>query len=592
MVGDMTEEVISIKRADITTWQKICYIFDKKQKMKAIFLFVVIIIGASVELVGVSAVLPFISAVLMPEQILGNPILGALYCLLRFQSMNDYIIFLGGAIIVVYILKNIYVYIMHSMQYRFTYENQRELSYKMMNCYMQQPYLFHLNHNSAELSRNINEDTVSFFEAILAGLQLASEGGVCLALLLLLLCQDVGITLGVIVLAGAFGFVYMKVFRKRVRAAGRRSRDKQGSTRQAVLEALGGIKEIKVLNREQVFVEEYNEEYKDYAESNRKFKVYSMIPKPVMETVAISGLLLVICVKVALGTDAATFIPTISIFAMAAFRMLPSANRIAEYLSRIMFSKPAIDAIYHDLKEIDTLMEDMQRIEDTDELTFQNVIEVNNISFHYPNTANNVFSNVSLSIPKNKSIAFIGPSGQGKTTLADIILGLLEPQKGAVLVDGVDVRKGIHAWHKRIGYIPQTISLLDASIRDNILFGIEKDQIDEERLAEAIKEAQLKDFIDTLEEGLDTVIGEGGVRLSGGQRQRIGIARALYHNPEVLVLDEATSALDNDTEAAVMEAIDYLAGSKTLIIIAHRLSTIQNCDLVYKIEAGAVALQP
>lgn len=581
-----------MNQTNITTWQKICYIFDKKQKMKAIFLFVVIIIGAFVELVGVSAVLPFISAVLMPEQILENPILGNVYRWLRFQSMNDYIIFLGGAIIVVYILKNIYVYIMHSMQYRFTYENQRELSYKMMNCYMRQPYLFHLNHNSAELSRNINEDTVSFFEAILAGLQLASEGGVCLALLILLLCQDIGITVGVIALAGAFGLVYMKVFRKRIRQAGRRSRDKQGSTRQAVLEALGGIKEIKVLNREQVFVEDYNEEYKDYAESNRKFKVYSMIPKPVMETVAISGLLLVVCIKVALGTDAATFIPTISIFAMAAFRMLPSANRIAEYLSRIMFSKPAIDSIYHDLKEIDALMENVKKIEDTDDLSFQSKIEVKNIRFHYPGTEKNVFTDASLVIPKNKSVAFIGPSGQGKTTLADIILGLLEPQEGAVLVDGVDIRHAMHAWNRKLGYIPQTISLLDASIRDNILFGIEKDQIDEKRLLEAIKEAQLKDFIETLEDGLDTVIGEGGVRLSGGQRQRIGIARALYHNPEVLVLDEATSALDNDTEAAVMEAIDYLAGSKTLIIIAHRLSTIQNCDLVYKIEAGAVALQP
>lgn len=581
-----------MNQKDIGIWEKIFYIFDKKQKMKAIVLFLVIIIGAFVELVGVSAVLPFISAVLMPEQILENPILGAIYRWLHFQTMNDYIVFLGGAIIVVYIFKNIYVYIMHSMQYRFTYENQRKLSYKMMNCYMQQPYLFHLNHNSAELSRNINEDTVAFFEAILAGLQFASEGGVCVALLMLLLCQDVGITLGVIALVGIFGLIYMKVFRKRLRAAGRRSRNKQGSTRQAVLEALGGIKEIKVLNREQVFVEDYNEEYKDYAESNRKFKVYSMIPKPVMETIAISGLLLIVCFKVAWGADAATFIPTISVFAMAAFRMLPSANRMAEYLSRIMFSKPAIDAIYHDLKEIDLLMENMRTIEDTDEISFEKQIEVKNIRFHYPGTEKNVFTAASLVIPKNKSVAFIGPSGQGKTTLADIILGLLEPQEGEVLVDGVNIRRGMHAWNRKLGYIPQTISLLDASIRENILFGIPKEQIDESRLQEAVKEAQLKDFIETLEEGLDTVIGEGGVRLSGGQRQRIGIARALYHNPEVLVLDEATSALDNDTEAAVMEAIDYLAGSKTLIIIAHRLSTIQNCDLVYKIEAGAVSLQP
>ena len=573
------------------TWKKICYIFDKKQKLKAALLFLVIIVGAFVELVGVSAVLPFISAVLNPDQILETPILGDLYRVLGFVDINEYIVFLGGAIIVIYILKNIYVYVMHSMQYRFTYENQRRLSYKMMNCYMKQPYLFHLDHNSAELSRNINEDTVSFFEAILAGLQLASEGGVCLALLLFLLYQDISITLGIIALAGGFGIVFMKVFRKRLKAAGKRSRNKQGSTKQAVLEALGGVKEIKVLNREQVFVEKYNEDYKDYAESNRKFKVYGMIPKPVMETISISGLLLIVCVKIALGTEASTFIPTISVFAVSAFRMLPSANRMAEYLSRIMFSKPAIDAIYHDLKEIDRLLENGKAIEDTDEITFQKEIIVKDISFHYPNTEKNIFTHGNLTIPKNKSVAFIGPSGQGKTTLADIILGLLEPQEGAVLVDGMDIRRGMHAWNRKLGYIPQTISLLDASIKENILFGIDKEQINENRLQEALREAQLKDFVDTLEEGLDTVIVEGGVRLSGGQRQRIGIARALYHNPEVLVLDEATSALDNETEAAVMEAIDYLAGSKTLIIIAHRLSTIQNCDLVYQIDGGEIVQQ-
>lgn len=573
---------------NIGTWKKICYIFDKRQKLKGALLFLVIIIGAFVELVGVSAVLPFISAVLEPQQIVQNPYLGAVYRALGFGNMNEYIVFLGGLIIVVYIVKNVYVYVMHSMQYRFTYENQRELSYRMMNCYMRQPYLFHINHNSAELSRNINEDTVSFFEAILAGLQLASEGGVCLALLLFLLYRDSFITAGMIALMGIFGFVFLKVFRRKLKAAGRRSREKQGSTRQAVLEALGGIKEIKVLNREQVFVENYNEEYKEYAESNRKFKVYSMIPKPVMETVAISGLLLIVCVKVALGADAVMFIPTITVFAVAAFRMLPSANRMAEYLSRIMFSKPAIDAIYHDLQEIDRLTENLKTIEDTDEISFEKEIRVENISFHYPGTEKEVFSHASLVIPKNKSVAFIGPSGQGKTTLADIILGLLEPQEGAVLVDGKDIRRGMHAWNRKLGYIPQSISLLDASIRDNILFGIEREEIDEGRLWEALREAQLKEFIDTLEDGLDTVIGEGGVRLSGGQRQRIGIARALYHNPQVLVLDEATSALDNDTEAAVMEAIDYLAGSKTLIIIAHRLSTIQNCDLVYTIEGGRI----
>lgn len=572
----------------MSTLKKVSYIFDRKQKITAALLFVTILFGAFVELLGVTVILPFINTLINPEKILENDLASWAYTKGGFQSINDFIVCLALGVILVYILKNVYVYWMHSIQYRFTYENQRRLSYKMISCYMHQPYPFHLNHNSAELSRNINEDVVSFFEAVLASLQFASEGSVCLALLILLLYQDKSITIGVLALVGVFALVFMKVFRKKLRTAGRKSRNRQGSTRRIALEALGSVKEIKVLNREQVFVDKYDSQYKDYAESNRLFKLYSMIPKPAMETVCICGLMLVVCFKLWRGVDPEYFIPTLSLFAVAAFRMLPSANRIAEYLSRIMFSKPAIDAIYHDLKEIDELMEQTRLATSPEPLAFEKEIRVDHISFHYPESEKWVFRDAGLVIPKNSSVAFIGPSGQGKTTLADIILGLLQPQEGAVLVDGVDIKERMPSWQAKLGYIPQTISLLDASIRDNILFGIPESQVDEKRLRSAVKEAQLGDFIDTLEEGLDTVIGEGGVRLSGGQRQRIGIARALYHNPEVLVLDEATSALDNDTEAAVMEAIDYLAGSKTLIIIAHRLSTIQNCDLVYKIEEGQI----
>ena len=352
------------------------------------------------------------------------------------------------------------------------------------------------------------------------------------------------------------------------------------------------------IRSEQVFLNTYDGLYKDYAESNRKFKLYSMIPKPVMETVVISGLLIIICVKVALGADASSFIPTMSIFAVAAFRMLPSANRIAEYVSRIMFSKPAIDSIYHDLLAIEELIghrltalpsaKESLEADRADGFRFDEKIEVRNLSFRYPTVDHDVLHDVNFEIPKNKSVAFVGPSGQGKTTMADVILGLLTPQHGGVYVDGKNIQDNLSAWHHKLGYIPQTIALLDASIRENILFGIPADEVSEERLLDAIKEAQIADFVSTLEDGLDTVIGESGVRLSGGQRQRIGIARALYHNPDFLVLDEATSALDNETEAAVMEAIDYLAGSKTLLIIAHRLSTIANCDIVYKVDQGTV----
>ncbi|MBE5848207.1 MAG: ABC transporter ATP-binding protein [Lachnospiraceae bacterium] len=579
-------------------WKKIAYVFDRRQKAKALWLFIVIVIGAFVELVGVGAVLPFISAVLNPDELMDNAYIRFFYEQLHLRDTDQLIIALGVLIIVIYILKNIYVYLMHSMQYRFTYDNQRILSYRMMQCYVSQPYVFHLDHNSAELSRNINEDVTSFFEAILAGLQFASEGSVCLALLVFLAFQDIVITIGTLGLIGLFGYLFLFVFRKRLRRAGRKGRNSQADTRQTVLETLRSIKEIKILDREQSFLNTYDEQYRGFAESYRKFKVYSMIPKPVMETIVISGLLVIICVKVMLGTDPSAFIPTMSIFAVAAFRMLPSANRIAEYLSRIIFSRPAIDSIYHDLKAIEELIghrlsaapseESGAKAVEMESLPFERAVEVKDLSFRYPSAQHDVLHDVNIEIPKNKSVAFVGPSGQGKTTMADVILGLLTPQHGGVYVDGKDIRENLGAWHQKLGYIPQTIALLDASIRENILFGIPAEEVSEERLQSAVREAQLADFINSLEEGLDTVIGESGVRLSGGQRQRIGIARALYHNPDFLVLDEATSALDNETEAAVMEAIDYLAGSKTLLIIAHRLSTIANCDIVYKVDQGTV----
>ena len=249
-----------------------------------------------------------------------------------------------------------------------------------------------------------------------------------------------------------------------------------------------------------------------------------------------------------------------------------------------MFTKGSVEKVYHDLQEVERLEKNKPAVTADVSLELKKEIQIRNLSFRYPDASENVLENISFTIPKNRSIAFIGPSGAGKTTLADIILGVLEPTEGQICVDGGDIQNCMSAWHKNIGYIPQSIYLMDASIRENVAFGIPKDQIDETCLRRALEEAQMKEFVDSLPEGLDTAIGESGVRLSGGQRQRIGIARALYNDPDVLVLDEATSALDNETEKAVMDAIDRLAGNKTLIIIAHRLTTITNCDVIYEVK--------
>lgn len=342
------------------------------------------------------------------------------------------------------------------------------------------------------------------------------------------------------------------------------------------------------MHREQFFLDKFWGEYNQWADLEKNYRNLQMLPKPIMETLCITAMMLAIIFKLLSGTEITSFLTTISAFAVAAFRLLPSFNRITGYVSVIIFNYPAFEAAYNDLKKIeevsgtgyDTLI-DKENI-----LSLNDCIHIKNLSYKYPSGEGFVLRNVNVEIPKNKSIALIGPSGAGKTTLADLILGALQPTEGYIYIDETNAFEHLAAWQKNVGYIPQSIYLMDDTIRNNIIYGAEE-TADDERLMRAVEEAQLKEFIASLSDGLDTEIGERGVRLSGGQRQRIGIARALYSNPQVLVLDEATSALDNDTEKAVMEAIDSLAGMKTLIIIAHRLSTVENCDIKYMVKDGS-----
>ena len=353
-------------------------------------------------------------------------------------------------------------------------------------------------------------------------------------------------------------------------------------------QALGGIKEIKILGREQYFSEEYQKYFTKYARGLRISRTISILPKHVVEAVCMSGLLLAIIVKMYFGyADFTVYIPQLGVFAVAAFRLMPSVGKINEYTTNMLYALPSVDLVYHDLKEIEDYVE-KQDAEVKEDWQLSKEIRVENITYYYPNMQEPVIKEASLYIPKGKTVAFIGASGAGKTTMVDIILGLLTPQSGRVMADQMNVHDKPKTWHSQIGYIPQVIYLSDDTIRNNIAFGVKETEISEEAVQEAAKKAQLTEFINELPEGFDTLVGDRGVRLSGGQRQRIGIARALYHDPEILVLDEATSALDSDTEAAVMEAIENLRGMKTMIIIAHRLTTIKNADIIYAVEDGKV----
>ena len=528
--------------------------------------------------------MPFIDVVMNPETIERKWYLKIPYEKLNFQNTTAFIIFVAVILIIIYILKNVYLCFMYYAQYRFTYDNRRKVATRMLNAYLKQPYSYHRIHSSSELMRNISTDTERMFDCVLSILQLFTEGCVCIVLVIYLFIMDKSITVGVGVILSFFLLVFYRGFKKYLNHVGNENRKYAARITQWLQQSFGGIKETKILEREDYFLDQFDYNYKKSAGYDRKYRFLQVAPRPIMEMVFVAAILAVIIIKLLNGTQSAYFVSTLSVFAIAAFRLMPSINRITNYMSVLMFTKGSVEKVYEDLREVERLEKNRIVISERDSLKLQKEIQIKNLSFRYPDASECVLENINFTIQKNNSIALIGPSGAGKTTLADIILGVLEPTEGEICVDGTGIQDCLSAWHRNIGYIPQSIYLMDASIRENIAFGIQKDQIDEECLERAIEEAQLKEFVDSLPEKTDTVIGEGGVRLSGGQRQRIGIARALYNDPDVLVLDEATSALDNETEKAVMDAIDRLAGSKTLIIIAHRLTTITNCDVIYEVK--------
>ena len=567
---------------------KLGYIFTAKDKRKIAILLVAVVIGSFLELLGVTIFMPFINIISNPQTIQRTWYLKLFYDGLHFSSTKNFMIALSCAIIAVYLIKNIYLIVEKNCIYKFSYSTQMRLSTRLLETYMKEPYTFHLNKNIASLQRTIQEDTGRFMQVILYFMELATELVVCLVLGIYLLFVSKSITVIVVSLLVVFVGTFLACTRRYSNQLGRDNQAYQGKIYQWMNQALGGIKEIKILERDSFFIDEYQKYYAKFARGLRMSRTISILPKYLVEAVAITGLLIAIIVKMTFGeADLVYYIPQLTVFAVAAFRLMPSVGRINEYATNMLYAFPSVDLIYKDLVEIEDYVE-KQDHEVAEKWNLKNAIEVKDVTYYYPDTEEPVIDGASLTIQKGKTVAFIGASGAGKTTMVDIILGLLVPQKGVVMADEINVHEKPKTFHAQIGYIPQVIYLSDDTIRNNIAFGIKEAQIDEAAVQAAVEKAQLTEFINSLPHGLDTIVGDRGVRLSGGQRQRIGIARALYHDPEILVLDEATSALDNETESAVMEAIDHLQGLKTMIIIAHRLTTIRNVDKIYEVGEGKV----
>lgn len=572
--------------------KKMNLLLDRKQKRSMVWIVLMMLVGGVLESLGVTMLVPIITVVIDPVQVERNKYLSAIYDALGLENTTQFAVVMLVAFVGIIVLKNVYLFFQQKVQLRFVYTNQFATSRRMMINFMQRPYEYYLNADTSVIQRNITSDVNNMYGLILSCLQLCSECIVFACLVGVLLAIDAQMIIMVAVLMVALLFLIKKVLKPIMVRAGQDNQDYYSGLYKWIEQSVMGIKEIKIANKENYFINEYAKCGAGYVNSVQKYNIYNATPRLLIETVCIAGMISYFIVIILRGAQVTELLPQLSALAMAAMRLLPSVNRINNYQTSISYFEPFFMGVSDNLQEeihdkkVSYAAEDYLQKKEVEKLEIKKEISLQDITYKYPHTDVLIFDHADMVIPVGNSVGIVGTSGAGKTTIVDILLGLLQIESGRILADGVEVREHYESWLKNIGYIPQTIFMIDSTIRKNVAFGYAEDEIDEEKVWRALKEAQLDEFVRGLPEGLDTSIGERGIRISGGQRQRIGIARALFEDPEVLVLDEATSALDNETEAAIMDSINRLHGRKTLIIIAHRLQTIEKCDMVYRVENG------
>ncbi|MCR5770126.1 MAG: ABC transporter ATP-binding protein/permease [Butyrivibrio sp.] len=574
---------------------KIRYIFDRRQKKQFIILGIMIFIGGLFETLGVSMMVPVVTAIIDPATLhkvldaAGEkvPFINSLLRTFGLDSDKKLIIFLLIALIIVFVIKNIYLLFLSARQNSFVAYGRNEMISRVMREFLNRPYEYYLGADIPTVFRITDSDIPNLFHMIMAILSLTTELVVSVFLAIVLIFVNWQMTFFIVGVFLVITIFNTKILKPRMEKYGSENQKVQSRIAKWRLQAIYGLKDVKVLHREDFFIRNYYESGLEGARLSKDYSIFNALPRYLIESIFMIAVLGFITIYISVGGDVTVLIPQLTAFAVAAFRIMPSANRINTYITEIAYEQPSLNFVYDNLTESMKADSEMRAITEKisgPALKLENEISLKHITFHYPDSDSNIFSDADMLVPKGKSVGIMGASGAGKSTIVDILLGLLHAQTGDILCDGKNIFSNYESWLSQIGYIPQSIYLIDESIRENIAFGIDADKIDEDRIWEVLKEAQLDEFIRTLPEGLDTKIGDRGVRLSGGQRQRIGIARALYHNPEILVFDEATSALDNETEAAVMEAVNSFHGKKTMVIIAHRLNTIEKCDIIYEVR--------
>lgn len=579
------------------------YILNRKQKIQFFGLFFLGLGCALMQTLGVTAILPFVQAVMTPEVIMQNRYLSPVLAYFQISDSHMVIVLVGIGIILVYLIKNIYLVIAGNIQTRFRCHFHEDLSTRLLYSYLNRPYSYFITTTSSAILQSIQVDSNCVYDIMNTLYQLAAEGFTIILLGIVLAYSDLFMAVGVLLVCGLCFLLVTVGFKKKLSEYGEISRTAKEEQYKYLYQPIMGNKDIKVMQRSDLFIKYFADATKTVTKTTIVYDIITSLPEKIIETICIGGIIGIVCLRIQMGIDVAVFIPQLSVFAIAAFRILPSISKCAGYFQTMVFYRPYVESAYNDMAAFNRYEEEFQqyylkerarlqgREISTEHPEFDREVTIDHINWKYDNSKEPVINGLSLTIRKGEAVALIGSSGAGKTTLADIILGLLRPEQGTVRMDGVDIFAMPANWSRIIGYVPQTVFLIDDTIRANVTFGLAPEEIKDEAVWDALEKAQLKEFVSNLPEGLETMVGERGIRFSGGQRQRIAIARALYQDPDILVLDEATSALDGETENALMEAIDHLHGSKTLIIIAHRLSTIRNCDKIYEISDGKAYLK-
>ena len=562
-------------------------LFSKKEKKKILLLFFGIIIMGLIEVAGVASIAPFMAVVSNPDIIQENEYLSILYSYFNFDSSNSFLLSLGILVLSLLVISNAYTaFITWQITYFVKMQNHH-LSMKLLKSYLMQPYLFFLNRNTADLGKNILVEVGRSIEGVILPIMLTlSKCIVTICILIFLIFVDPALALAILLVLGGAYLVIFKLVKNRLANIGKRTVAMILARFKIANEAMSGIKDLKLSNNESEFIRRFEEPSENLAQFSAQSSLISTLPRYALEAIAFGGIVSIVIYLILIGKQGSEVVPIISLYALAGYRLMPALQQIYAGITGAKYNYPALKTLVEDLRSLST-SEEIDN-DNTVEINLIEKIEVKSLSFSYPK-GDNILKDFNLKIDANTTVGFVGSTGSGKTTLVDLLLGLLMSNNGSITVDNKNITSSnLRSWQKNLGYIPQIIYLSDDTLTNNIAFGVPLHEMDFEKIKQAAKWAQLDNFITSLPEGYDTVVGERGVRLSGGQRQRIGIARALYHDPQVLIMDEATSALDRITENVIIETIKNFSHKKTIIMVAHRLATIKECDIIHIIDKGNI----